>query len=75
MDFDMLYPSSFEMNDYLQKARMFLGDRWIEIGDFVITGSKNDCCVQVPDVEQWLDSREYLNDGTEDWAVWGPRMN
>lgn len=75
MGFDMFYPSSFDMNDFNGKARMFLGDRWVIVGDFVITGSKTDMHVQVPDVEQWLNSREYLDDGTLDWAAWGPRMN
>lgn len=75
MDFNMLYPNPFEMNDYQKKARMFLGDRWVVVGDFVIAGGKYGFIVETPDVRAWLASREHLDDGTLEWAAWGPRVN
>lgn len=70
-----LYPNPFEINDYSGKARMFLGDRWVEIGDFIVNFDKEGCTVITPDVESFLNSREHLDDGTLDWAAWGVRLN
>lgn len=75
MDIYTSFPCPFDVNEVTRKAKFLLGDRWILIGEIVIGSDKNDLFIEVPDVEQFLASREHLDDGTLDWAEWGPRMN
>lgn len=71
-----LFPPTVEINDLLKKARFFLGDRWIEIGDVVFheVGPKT-FEMEVPDIGLFFAMREGLEDGTEEWYEWGPRVN
>jgi hypothetical protein len=72
-------PSSVDISFYTKKCRFFLGDRWLEIGKVnTRTNVRNGGLimdVDMPDVEGFLIRRLDLNDGTEDWAEWGPRVN
>lgn len=75
-----VYPPAVEFNSVLQKARFFMGDRWIDIGDFTTTTVKTpdqgiSMVVNMPDMDKFFREREDLNDGTEDWCLWGPRVN
>lgn len=72
---DSVYPASFDCNFILKKARFFLGDRWILIGDIMLSQDKNTTDVTMPDVEEFLAGLEALDDGTFDWLEWGPRVN
>lgn len=75
VDFNTLYPNPFHLNMHRLKARMLLGNRWIEVGNVVVTGDKFGMTIETPNVQYWLASREHLDDGTLEWAAWGPRMN
>lgn len=59
----------------------FLGDRWLEIGTVIYgaainqTGLRFNVPVSLPDVHEFFESRRYLDDGSEEWRNWGPRVN
>lgn len=76
MDFeDSVYINSLDCSFVLNKARFFLGDRWITIGELATTGKQELLVVHLPDIEEFLEKREHLDDGTFDWLEWGPRVN
>lgn len=70
-----LYPSPFNANMTTKKAKFFMNGSWILVGDITLTCDKNCMSVMLPDIGVFLESREYLDDGTFDWAEWGPRLN
>jgi hypothetical protein len=72
---DLLYPPSVEVNMNLKKQRLFVGDRWIDIGDVQIWQDKTGMHVVLPDFEVFLAQINDLDDGTFDWLEWGPRVN
>lgn len=76
MEFEKdLYPAPFDINTTIGKARFFLGDKWIEIGEVEIKQKGNVCEVALPDFGKFLADRVWLDDGTLDWVEWGPRVN
>ena len=73
-----LAPSSIDISFHTKKCRFFLGDRWIDVGPVSLKTHRSlilDMEVQMPDVGAFLIERLDLNDGTEDWMEWGPRVN
>lgn len=76
MNFALLYPQPFDFDMNARKVKFFLGDRWIAVGDIQIAQQKSACMdITMPDIEGFLHSREFLDDGTFDWLEWGPRVN
>ena len=75
-----VYPPAVEFNSVLQKARFFMGDRWIDIGDFTMKPVPTPThevamVVSMPNVNEFFEGRKELDDGTKDWCLWGPRVN
>lgn len=71
-----IYPPIVEVNSILRIVRFFLGDRWIEIGKIALVPQKNMIVeVTLPDIDKFFEERQSADDGTEDWCVWGPRVN
>lgn len=73
-------PTSIQIRH--EKMVFFLGDRWVEIGPVRYgpaivrnTGRLMDVPVKLPDVEEFFAGRQHLDDGTNEWRMWGPRVN
>lgn len=79
MEIEDLYPVIVDINEIIGKVRFFINDHWVEIGKIemvdVVEEGKHFCEVTFPDIDLFMDSRLDLNDGTEDWATWGVRLN
>lgn len=76
LQFDLVYPSIFDMDMITNKMRFFLGDHWIEIGPILSQVVEPGIMqIIVPDLNMFVQSRQLLDDGTMDWAIWGPRLN
>lgn len=71
-----IYPPTIEINTVVNKARLFVGDRWIIIGDleFEMKG-KLLIEIKLPDIDRFIERMDYYDDGRADWAEWGPRIN
>lgn len=76
----LAFPSVIQVRN--RKCMFFIGDHWVEIGPVqygppvandrgVLLGVP----VRLPDTEAFFEERRYLDDGTDDWHEWGPRMN
>lgn len=78
-DEEEAYPPSLDINFFLKKGRFFLGDRWIDIGKVESITERTSkgliFHVNMPQIEEFFEKREYLDDGTFDWYEWGPRVN
>jgi hypothetical protein len=69
-------PSSVDISFHTKKCRFFLGDRWLEVGKVSLKHSRAMVMdVDMPDVGAFILDRLHLDDGTEDWLKWGPRVN
>lgn len=59
------------------KSYLFLGDSWKEIGDidFNYTQFGDVTCVEVqyPNISEFVEKHD--DEGANDWATWGPRVN
>lgn len=73
-------PTSIQIRD--EKMVFFLGDRWVYVGPVIYgpgvvrqTGRLMEVPVDWPDVEAFFESRQHLDDGTNEWRLWGPRVN
>lgn len=77
MEPEDIYPPRIEINMVLKKVRVFVGDRWQDIGNIELVTHRNGCLieVQLPDVEKFLCELEYADDGGLEWSEWGPRLN
>lgn len=74
------YPPAINFDALTRRVEFFLGDRWIKIGDWKtnVEGRGKDnaiMSVQMPDIDMFLREQFDLDNGTEDWAIWGPRVN
>lgn len=72
---DPVYINTIDCSFLLKKARFFLGDRWIDIGPIKLRNNQYMTEMDMPDIETFIARRIDLNDGTEDWLEWGPRLN
>lgn len=70
-------PIIFDINHGMKKVRFFLGDRWIIVGEITHTLHLPNKTIEtnIPDLGQFLEKRKDLDDGSYDWAAWGPRVN
>lgn len=79
MEIEDSYPPCVDFNDVIGKVRFFLGDHWIDIGLIKCTGVVENgryfCEVDFPDVDLFMENQIELDDGSEDWAIWGCRVN
>lgn len=73
-------PTSIQVRN--DKLVFFLGDRWVYIGPVYYgqaaersTGRRMDVPVDLPNVENFFANRQHLDDGTNEWRWWGPRVN
>lgn len=77
MEIRDFYPPTIEMNEVIGKVRFFIGDHWVEIGKIemvdIVEDGRHFCEVTFPDIDLFMDSRG--DDGSEDWATWGVRLN
>lgn len=75
------YPSVIQVR--LGNCMFFLGDRWVLMGPVefgVISVPPHGRLAHVPlvdndEVDAFFAEREHLDDGSDDWRVWGPRVN
>lgn len=76
MDFENIYPPSIDINTVFNKARFFILDHWVDIGDIeIIPEGRYVVSLKLPDIETFVENLEYTNDGSIDWYLWGPRVN
>jgi len=68
-------PTTINFDSLTGKVSFFLGDRWIPIGEMKTIIENKNVYVRMPNIEGFFESRQYLNDGTAEWAMWGPRVN
>lgn len=73
------YPPTMNFNEYSRKIEIFIGDRWVEVGEWktVTSISEKGMHLQMvmPDMRKIFQDRVDLNDGSEDWMTWGVRVN
>lgn len=73
------YPPAINFNLINHKVEFFLGDRWIEAGEWrektVVEAGKLYIKMQLPDMENFFQKQAALDHGAEDWAVWSVRVN
>jgi hypothetical protein len=71
-----LYPNPIDVNETLEKVRFFLGDRWVDVGKMeMVFEGRYAVDITMPDVEGFLEQQFELDNGSEDWLIWGTRMN
>lgn len=77
MRFSLEYPSPFDISEITNETKFFLGDRWIDVGNNEVKLHRNGGIAEIvlPDIEEFLIERQYLNDGTMEWLEWGPTVN
>lgn len=57
------------------KVEFFLGDHWILVGPARIVQSSRGVRPDLPDANKFFDERRDLDDGSDVWRQWGPRVN
>lgn len=73
------YPPAVDFNVESGKVKFFLGDRWVEIGEWatrtIIEDGKMRVQMAMPNMTEFFDEQRLLDNGSDDWAMWGPRVN
>lgn len=71
-----IYSTIIDVNETLERVRFFLGDRWVDVGKMeMVFQGRYAVEITMPDVEAFFDRQAVLDNGSEDWLIWGSRMN
>lgn len=68
-------PVAVQMSGITGECRFFLGDHWIHVGNSHLVMTNHGPMLQLPDLDQFVQERQHLDDGTDIWMSWGPTVN
>lgn len=69
-------PNGIRVSFITGKCAFFMGDRWIPAGEVMLAQTRGGAFFPVlPDFDLFFEGRKGLNDGTDEWRKWGPRVN
>lgn len=73
-----IIPATIHHNSYTKKSYLFVGDRWVEMGDieFVFVRVTEDSgYIEIHPPNSASYAEEHKDEGALDWLRWGPRVN
>lgn len=68
-------PSGLIVSFITGKCKFFMNDRWIFVGNVFLVQNRNSFRPVLPDCDRFFDERRELDDGSDMWRQWGPRVN